>query len=106
MIRLQEPVTLGLPFPQGLVVEHDGRPQLAVAGAKVFQTRTLARWPDGSVRWALVDFQADVEAGRASTSYHVIPGPGASPDPPLARVAQDRIAVDSLERYLEERLKN
>src|SRR4029453_5950073 len=36
--------------------------QIAVsgaAGAVATQTQVLERWPDGSIRWALLDFQAD-----------------------------------------------
>jgi hypothetical protein len=53
-----EPITIGVPFPQGLVhdvegigLEHDG-------DAVPVQAQTTELWPDGSVRWALVDFQA------------------------------------------------
>jgi hypothetical protein len=61
--RLKEPVTVGIPLPRGLVFEpaalalvdqkHDARP---------LQVQVLARWFDGSMKWALLDFQASVEA--------------------------------------------
>jgi hypothetical protein len=38
------------------------------------QTQVLERWPDGSVRWAVVDFQANAPA-----SYAVSPGPTSGP---------------------------
>jgi hypothetical protein len=52
-----EPMTIGVPFPQGLVgdverigLERDG-------DAVPVQAQATELWPDGSVRWALVDFQ-------------------------------------------------
>lgn len=63
--RDREPVTLGVPFPRGTLVEdrclrlsdEQGRP-LAL------QTEVLDRWSDGSCRWVLLDFQATVAARR------------------------------------------
>jgi hypothetical protein len=77
--RVQEPVTVGIPFPKGMLYEKNGMPQLALEGTKEYQFRTLARWPDGSVRWALVDFQTDVKAGSMNKNIRVISGSGSSP---------------------------
>ncbi|MFA5911166.1 MAG: hypothetical protein WC815_20515 [Vicinamibacterales bacterium] len=56
--RLCEPVTMGLPFPAGLVREPR---QLALEndeGRPVpLQARVTEHWGDGSIRWALLDFQ-------------------------------------------------
>jgi hypothetical protein len=57
--RDAEPVTAGVPWPKGalqdtasLVLEDEsGRPT-------PLQARALDRWPDGSVRWSLLDWQA------------------------------------------------
>ena len=62
------PVTRGVPLPVGAisdpsllgVKDADGRPVSA-------QFRVLSRWPDGSLKWVLTDFQADVPAGGEST---------------------------------------
>lgn len=59
--RRCEPIFFGLPLPRGLVNDasllafHAGNATLPI------QTRVLDRWPDGSIRWALVDFQADFD---------------------------------------------
>ena len=53
------PVSVGVPFPKGRLGSSEeirlrrGRKEIPL------QTRTLASWPDGSVRWALLDFQGD-----------------------------------------------
>ncbi|GIW56451.1 MAG: hypothetical protein KatS3mg082_2855 [Nitrospiraceae bacterium] len=53
------PVTSGVPFPKGVLASDAELRLLDSAGREVpLQTRTLARWSDGSVKWALLDFQA------------------------------------------------
>jgi hypothetical protein len=71
--RVAEPVTMGVPFPKGWLREKGGVPQLAVKGAPAYQFRTLARWEDGSVRWALADFQADVKAKGWNRELSIVP---------------------------------
>ena len=61
------PVTRGVPMPSGVL---HGTGALVVsdpAGVTVpAQFRVLSRWPDGSVKWVLVDFQADAaSSGKA-----------------------------------------
>lgn len=77
--------TGGLPFSRGQVFEIAGRPALAVQGSDVYQARTLQRWPDGSVRWALLDAQVDVSPDEIDTTLTVVPGTGASGGPNIAR---------------------
>ncbi|HEX5473151.1 MAG TPA: polysaccharide deacetylase family protein [Vicinamibacterales bacterium] len=56
-----EPLTIGVPFPRGVCPEAAAL-RLWSEGAPIpLQTAVLDRWPDGSIRWALLDFQA---AGR------------------------------------------
>ena len=62
--RCNWPVTRGVPLPGGAVQDParlgvedaDCRPVAA-------QFRVLSRWPDRSLKWVLVDFQADVPPG-------------------------------------------
>lgn len=62
--RYAEPVTTGIPFPRGVVKDLaglrlvDGKGQMLAA-----QFRAHARWPRGSPRWVLVDFQTDLKPG-------------------------------------------
>jgi hypothetical protein len=61
--RRRWPVTMGVPFAQG-ALRDDGALQLARDGeVQALQTRTQLSWPDGSVKWALVDFQGDLTPG-------------------------------------------
>ncbi|NOY81024.1 MAG: hypothetical protein GXP31_08465 [Kiritimatiellaeota bacterium] len=61
------PVTSGVPLPEGHLRSTDNLRLLGPDGLPVpLQCVPLASWPDGSVRWALLDFQADVPAGGES----------------------------------------
>ena len=61
--REKWPVTSGVPFPEGHLGSTDNLRLLGGGGVPVSaQFQPLAEWPDGSVRWALLDFQADVPA--------------------------------------------
>lgn len=62
--RVHEPVTLGVPFPRGLLQHAEALSLTNADGDRVFlQGRALSRWPDDSVRWALLDFQGDLFPG-------------------------------------------
>ena len=61
------PVTRGVPIPESTLLATDGLHVVSPGGSRVpAQFRVLGRWPDGSVKWVLVDFQADADpSGRA-----------------------------------------
>ncbi|MCC7354986.1 MAG: hypothetical protein IT330_14675 [Anaerolineae bacterium] len=61
--REKWPVTRGVPFPQGALRSYDHLRLLDERGQELpSQVKPLgAPWPDGSVRWALLHFQADLE---------------------------------------------
>ena len=61
--RRQWPVTSGVPLAQGALRDDGASALFDEAGGEVpLQTESLARWPDGSIRWLLVDFQIDLTA--------------------------------------------
>ncbi|MBI4623737.1 MAG: hypothetical protein HY736_11050 [Verrucomicrobia bacterium] len=63
--RIGWPVTSGVPFAPGALPDAKGMTLVAGDGPAVpLQTDVLARWPDGSVRWLLVDFQVDLAVGQ------------------------------------------
>lgn len=66
--RFHAPVTAGLPFPPGHLTE-DSELRLSDERGRErpLQTEVLSRWPDGSIRWLLLDFQADVPAEGEAT---------------------------------------
>ncbi|NKB69580.1 MAG: hypothetical protein GKR89_21125 [Candidatus Latescibacteria bacterium] len=61
--RIDEPVTFGLPLPQGHVQSVDEL-TLSVAGQPVdAEIRPVDFWPDASPRWIHLDFQTSLAAG-------------------------------------------
>ena len=61
--RFGEPVNIGIPFPRGrvfdasrLVIFNDAEEPLPT------QVQVLGRWPDGSLKWGLLDFYVDIKA--------------------------------------------
>jgi hypothetical protein len=69
--RVKEPVTVGLPFPQGTVWASNGITLWDRKGRECpIQVRPVARWVDDSIKWALLDFRADVDASTQAI-YHL-----------------------------------
>jgi len=57
------PVSAGVPFARGLLGSDAHLRLIDSAGRETpLQSRTLARWGDGSVKWALVDFLSQAAA--------------------------------------------
>ena len=76
------PASAGVPFPAGHLQSGDGIRLLAAGSPVAHQMRPLAHWPDGSVRWALLDFTApDSQGGSMQVEYGGIVQP--APETPL-----------------------
>jgi len=65
--RKSWPVTGGVPFPKGLI--HDVA-RIGMPGRDV-QVRPLSFWEDRSVKWALIDYQVDIDR-KSETTNQVI----------------------------------
>ncbi|MFH1569758.1 MAG: hypothetical protein ABIL09_17310 [Gemmatimonadota bacterium] len=78
--RQRWPVTVGVPFGQG-ALRDPARLRLCGEGGEALPSSavTLAAWADGSVKWALLDFQVDV--GPMSTTRYALSWDG---EPPAA----------------------
>jgi len=59
--RRAEPLTFGIPLPRG-AVRHDA--SWICDRSEIVQARVLDRWPDGSVRWALIDLRSDLDGDQ------------------------------------------
>ena len=74
--RLNEPLTTGVPFARGVLPAGRRLGLVHSSGALVpVQTRELARWPDGSVKWALLDFQVGRLPAGGKTTYRLVADP-------------------------------
>jgi len=94
--RSRWPVTSGVPLARG-ALKDAGTVRLVSADGRELplQSEALARWPDGSVKWLLLDFQVDLAAGEKK-SFRLQSAPGAKPAAPRTPVrvaAEDKGAV-------------
>ncbi len=69
--RDQEPITMGVPFPQGLVFDSTTLGLYSESDDSIsLQWQVTARWKDQSIQWALLDFQVSVKP-YGTTSYRL-----------------------------------
>ena len=94
--RPRWPLTFSVPFSRGGRRDEGGLALRDDTGAALpLQTRALSRWPDGSIRWLLVDTQIDL---RPSQERRLTLVAGAAAAPPGRLVIEDSaaaIAVDT-----------
>ena len=79
--RRDWPVRRGVPFPREALPSVDGLRLMGPGGREhpcVFEE--LARWPDGSVKWVVLDFPVTIEA-QASATYALTQTGGVPPRP-------------------------
>ena len=92
------PVTAGVPLARGRLQDAAQTRLLDTAGREMpLQTRVLTRWNDGSVKWLLLDFQANV-GPNAKATYTLHHGAGVSPQKVTGvsvRETPDEVAVDT-----------
>ncbi|MCD6405923.1 MAG: hypothetical protein J7M19_08860, partial [Planctomycetes bacterium] len=90
--RRSWPITGGVPLPKGTVSDPA---QIGIDGADC-QARVLSRWSDGSIRWVLLDYQADVAGGgKATNSVVLSPKPLVAPQGNTVTETADEIVVDT-----------
>lgn len=99
------PITSGVPFAQGALADAKRVTLQGADGRGVpLQADVLARWPDGSVRWLLVDFQVDLAAKeKKSFTLRDAPGAGAAPiaTPVRVRAEGKRTTIETGRLRLE-----
>lgn len=100
--RLAEPVTSGIPLPRGVIFPDKNTGQLPLKlvdkeGKTVpAQFNVTAPWPDGSVRWVLLDFQASIQSKKQQEYY--LEQTDSPQTPPSSLKVQDengKITVDT-----------
>jgi len=64
--RVNEPVTVGIPLPRGFASDVGSLELWTDGHCYVTQSRALEHWPDGTIRWMLLDFQATAGVDRAT----------------------------------------
>lgn len=78
--RMGEPCSIAVPFALGALKDPSQVTILDSGKPIPVQWQVTARWPDDSVRWLYLDFQADLP-GNAKKSLELVPNGGWSPKP-------------------------
>lgn len=82
--RKNEPVTSGVPLPEGAIKEVGQLSLDGPAGQNVpCQFTPLSRWPDGSLKWVLLDFQSSVGASNRAEYMLSTKGRRVAPESPV-----------------------
>jgi exo-rhamnogalacturonan lyase-like protein len=94
-MQTAEPVTMGVPFPAGLLRDAS---RLGLAdedgSAVALQALPTERWPDGSVRWALIDFCSTGAPARERSYRIVLDAPsGAAPRGGIAITSNETTTI-------------
>ncbi len=67
--RNAEPITIGVPFAEGQIVQTDSLLLNYHSTLIPCQIEITASWFDGSIKWALLNFQLDLEQNSKKTLY-------------------------------------
>lgn len=86
--RVDEFVSSGIPIPKGILQNINNLTIKDGQGITIpAQFTTLARWADGSVKWVLCEFQANVSKNRKVTYY--LTDTGGNPTVSSLKVTED-----------------
>ena len=92
--RVAWPVSSGIPLAQGALRDPQASALYTADGIELpLQTEALARWPDGSIRWLLLDFQIDLKVKEKKTLT-------LRAELPLRQHREARTPVDSVPTFL------
>ena len=71
LARTDWPITSGIPFAKGALAASEPARLTEADGNKPLplQTRVTCRWPDGSVKWLLIDSRLSLTAGQTKKLY-------------------------------------
>ena len=95
-VRRLEPVTFGVPFPRGCLREPLTLALLDGDGRRApLQVQVLDHWPDGSIRWALLSFQASTST-NAGDHYILAADPTPQAPPPGATVEVSTVGLETI----------
>ena len=79
--RIGEPISIGIPFAQGRLIDS-GQFGICNNGTDIaVQTDITAHWADGSIKWLMTHFLADLPGNRAHDLTFAVDGSISTPGP-------------------------
>ena len=86
-------VSVGVPVPES--AELTDLENIVLVGAQLAQFRPMSFWPNGSVRWLLIDALVDLPIGQRKMALHLTTGQAAEDRGSLAEERESEIAVET-----------
>lgn len=91
-VRTGEICTIATPHAQGALKCAQDACVFDSSGPVPSQSRATALWPDGSVKWLLTHFMADLPANKGTDAYYLDKGVPAAPAQPARAALHDGAA--------------
>jgi hypothetical protein len=107
--RINEPVSISIPFAKGMVFDINKLRVFNDKGDAKSQALPLAYWNDGSVKWAKVDFMADLPANKDAVYYYCLDKDDGKTDISPVSITAVKDMLDNLNiegPYIEDREGN
>lgn len=87
------PAVFGVPLPSS---DDPVDPQdLILVGAKTWQIKPLSHWPNGSIRWMLVEAIVEVQPNQDRAAYHLTTGEAPKEQPLIATEIANGFQMDT-----------
>ncbi len=78
--RVAEPCSIAVPFASGVLCDPSGVAIRDAGQPLPIQLQVTAKWPDDSIKWLFIDFQADLP-GNANKSFELVLDGAKRPEP-------------------------
>ena len=91
--RLQSPISIGLPLPDTSEIQDVDK--LVLVGSLETQYQIKNRWPNGAIRWILIDALVDLPNEDEAMTLQLTTGQAPPVAESIARESDDRIFFDT-----------
>ena len=89
----QAPAVFGVPLPSS--DDPVDPEELILVGADTWQIKPLSHWPNGSIRWMLVEAIVNVQPNQDRAAFHLTTGQAPEEQPPIASETSDGFVLDT-----------
>lgn len=87
------PVCIGVPVPES--AELVDLENIVLVGAEMAQFQPVSFWPDGSVKWLLIDAMVELPSGQRKAALYLTTGQAAKDGASLAEERENEIFVET-----------
>jgi hypothetical protein len=91
--RLQSPVSIGIPLPSTSEIQEID--QLVLVGSLETQYQIKNRWPNGAIRWVLIDAIVDIPDENGAVTLQLTTGQAPPTGQSIASETDERLLLDT-----------